>query len=76
MAHLPTSMDLKRDKIQDQSVSNTYLTVCLFSHKQLAFSEMCLLAIIAKISYQIAWPMTVLNHERVRYHNGLLKPRQ
>ncbi len=35
-----------------------YLTVCLYSHLQLAFSELCLLAIIAKISYQISWPMS------------------
>ncbi len=52
-------MDLTIDKIQDQSITTMYLTVCLFSHQQLAFSESCLLAIIAKISYQIAWPMTL-----------------
>ncbi len=57
-------MDLKIDKIQDQSVSTTYLTVCLFSHQQLAFSKLCLLAIITKISNQIAWPMT---------HTGITK---
>ncbi len=48
-------------KIQDQSVS-TYIsdsTVCLYSHLRLAFSELCLLAIIAKISYQISWPMSL-----------------
>ena len=36
VAYLPRSMDLpsvfKIDKIQDQSVSTTYLTVCLYSH--------------------------------------------
>jgi hypothetical protein len=32
VTHLPTSMDLKIDKIQDQSVSTTYLIVCLYSH--------------------------------------------
>ncbi len=59
-------------KIQDQSVSTyvldslfvslsvlTYLTVCLYSHQRLAFSKSCLSAIIAKISYQISWPMTL-----------------
>ncbi len=58
-------------KIQDQSVSTyeldsqfvsqsvlTYSIVCLYSHQRLAFSESCLLGIIAK-SYQISWPMTV-----------------
>ncbi len=63
MAYLPTSMDLpcvfKIHKIQDQSVSTTYLPVCLYSHQQLAFSELCLLAMIAKISCQITWPMTL-----------------
>ncbi len=58
VVHLPTSIFLKIDKIQDQSVSTTYSTACLFSHQQLAFSKACLLAIIVKISYQIAWPMT------------------
>jgi hypothetical protein len=62
IAYLPTSMDLptlfKLDKIQDQSVSTTYLTVCLFLHSQLAFSKLRFLAILAKISYQIAWHMT------------------
>jgi hypothetical protein len=61
MVYLPTSMNLpfffKIDKNQDP-VSTTYLTVCLYSHLQLAFNELHLLAIIAKISYQIAWPMT------------------
>ncbi len=59
-------------KIQDQSVSTyvldslfvslsvlTYSTVCLYSHQRLAFSKLCLLVIIAKISYQISWPMTL-----------------
>jgi hypothetical protein len=36
----------------------TYLTVCLYSHKQLAFNKLHLLAIIAKISYQISWPIS------------------
>ncbi len=62
-------------KIQGQSVSTyvlnslfvslpllTFLTVCLYSHQQLAFSKSCLLAIITKISYQISWPMTPLSH--------------
>ncbi len=67
-------------KIQDQSVSTyvlnslfvslsvlTYLTVCLYSHWQLAFSKSCFLAIIAKISYQISWPMTLTpTYEAIR----------
>ncbi len=56
VAYLPT-MDLpsvfKIDKIQDLSVSTTYLTVCLCSHLRLAFSKLRLLAITAKISYQL-----------------------
>ncbi len=63
VAYLPMSIDLlsvfKIDKIQDQSVSTKYLTVCLYSHQQLAFRESCQLAMITKISYQIAWPMTL-----------------
>ncbi len=67
-------------KIQDQSISTyvlnslfvslsvlTYSTVCLYSHQQLAFSESCLLAITAKISYQISWPM--------RYTQFITSPR-
>ena len=63
MAYLPMSINLpsvfKIHKIQDQSVNTTYLTACRYSYQQLAFSKSCLLAIIAKISYQIAWPMTL-----------------
>ncbi len=67
-------------KIQDQSVSTyildslfvslsvlKFLTVCLYSHWQLAFSESCLLVIIFKISYQISWPMTLApTYEAIR----------
>ncbi len=50
----------KIDKIQGQSVSTLYLTVCLYSYLRLALSELHLLAIITKLSYQIAWPMTII----------------
>jgi hypothetical protein len=67
-------------KIQDHSVSTyvlnslfvslsvlTYSTVCLYSHYPLAFSKSCLLAIIAEISYQISWPMSLaLTYEAIR----------
>ncbi len=67
-------------KIQDQSVSTyvldslfvslsvlMYSTVCLYSLQQLAFSESCLLAAIAKISYQISWPMSLApTYEAIR----------
>ena len=74
VAYLPMSMDLpsvfKIDKIQDQSVSTTYLKICLYSHQQLAFSKLRLLAIIAKIPYQKAWPMTLApTYEAIKHEN-------
>ncbi len=48
-----------KEKIQDQSVSTHILDSLSVLTQQLAFSKSCLLAIVAKISYQISWPMTL-----------------
>jgi hypothetical protein len=61
----------KIDQTQDQSVSTPCLTVCPYSHWQLAFSKLHHFTIFARLSYQIAWPMTLApTYEAFKHKTG------
>ncbi len=48
-----------------------YLTVCLHSHQQLAFSKLCLLVIIAKVSFQVSWHTSLAPaYEAIRHETS------
>ncbi len=57
--------DLQDKEIQDRSVCKQ--SVRPYLHQRLACSESRLLAILAKISYQIEWPMSLApTYEAIR----------